>query len=117
MKIFILELTNLSRDAMHVHVGMAIFILIWMLWRWRGGRAIAWLFALAAALGGEYLDHSAYVGAVPDYVWQEHWRDIFSTMLWPTLLAIFVGLLPYVSHQKREAREALARDKADLSDE
>lgn len=101
---------------MHVHVGMAIFMLIWLLWRWRGGRLIAWLFALGAALGGEYLDHGVYIGDVPDDVWEEHWRDIFSTMLWPTLLAIFVGLLPYVSRKKREARANISEDEADLLD-
>lgn len=102
LKIFILSLTDLSRDAMHMHVGLAIFMLIWLLWRWRGARLIAWLFALAAALCGEYLDHGEYVGQVPDYIWEEHWRDIFSTMLWPTILALFIGFLPNLTREKDE---------------
>jgi len=115
LKILILEITYLSRDAMHVHVGMAIFILVWLLWRWRGARLIAWLAALAAALGGEWLDHQIVGEVVPDYIWTEHWRDIFSTMLWPTILSLFAGVLPYFMRKKKhmENEQDLIKDDDD----
>ncbi len=103
LKIFILDITDLSRDAMHMHVGLAIFMLVWLLWRWRGARLLAWLAALCAALTGEYLDHPDWATDVmQSYVWDEHWKDIFSTMLWPTILALFIGALPYVRRKKKE---------------
>lgn len=111
-KIFILDITDLSRDAMHTHIGLAIFIFVWLLWRWRGARLLAWLIALGATLTGEYLDHPNWViGDVPDYVWNEHWKDIFSTMLWPTILAMFIGTLPYVSRIKKEALRSEISDQ------
>lgn len=104
LKIFLLDITDLSRDAMHMHLGLAIFMLIWLLWRWRGARLLAWLTALAAALAGEYLDHPNWsVTEIPDYVWNEHWKDIFSTMLWPTILALFIGALPYMNRKRKKA--------------
>ena len=105
LKRFIIEVTLLSRDAMHIHVGMAIFILIWLLWRWRGARFVAWLGALLAAVSGEWLDHIAITNDITSAVWIEHWKDLFSTMLWPTILAVFIGFLPYVSRKKKEAVE------------
>ncbi len=104
-KRFIIELTLLSRDAMHVHVGMAIFLLIWLLWRWRGARFVAWLGALLAAITGEWLDHQAIAYHITGPVWIEHWKDMFSTMLWPTILTLFIGFLPYVSRKKKEAEQ------------
>lgn len=105
IKRFIIDLTLLSRDAMHIHVGMAIFLLIWLLWRWRGARLVAWLGALCAALGGEILDHIAITSDITSLVWLEHWKDIFSTMLWPTFLALFIGFLPYVSRKTQKVAQ------------
>lgn len=99
---YILDLTDLSRDAMHIHVGLAIFLLIWLLWRWRGARFIAWMSALSITLYGEWLDHIAITNDITSQVWIEHWKDVISTMFWPTFLAIFIGLLPYVSRKKKE---------------
>ena len=51
---------------------------------------IAWLAALALALGIEWLDMRAegQVNVIqPD---NEHWHDIWNTMIWPTVL-LFVG--------------------------
>lgn len=111
IKRFIIDLTLLSRDAMHIHVGMAIFLLIWLLWRWRGARLVAWLGALCAALGGEILDHIAITSDITSLVWLEHWKDIFSTMLWPTFLALFIGFLPYVSRKTQKVAQDIGVNK------
>ncbi len=86
IKLSLLQFFGLDKDALHVHIGLAIFILVRLCWRWRGGWIVAWLCALAAALGGEWLDvkgHYAIGVPRPD---NEHWHDIWNTMLWPTVL-------------------------------
>ena len=113
LKRFLIDTTLLSRDAMHIHVGMAIFLLIWLLWRWRGARFIAWLGALIAAISGEWLDHISITYDITSDVWLEHWKDVFSTMLWPTILALFIGFLPYVSRKKKEAKQWKVSAKKD----
>lgn len=64
--------------------------------------------ALSAALSGEWLDHIAITDDITSLVWLEHWKDILSTMLWPTFLALFIGLLPYVSRKKKEATQKIS---------
>lgn len=80
--------TGLSRDALHVHIGLAIFVAVRLVWRRGGGWLVAWLVALGFALGGEWFD---LTGEVMDNMRQPdaaHWHDIWNTMVWPTLLAL-----------------------------
>jgi hypothetical protein len=88
LKLLLLDGTGLGKDAMHVHIGLALFVATRLAWRWRGGWLTAWLVALAAALTGEWLDarEELRVGLpMPD---EAHWHDIWNTMLWPTLLLL-----------------------------
>ena len=89
-KLFLLEYTGLARDALHVHIGLAVFVLARLLWRWNGGWMVAWLAALAAALGGEWLDLGGEIARSDIQTDSAHWHDIWNTMLWPTIL-LFVG--------------------------
>jgi hypothetical protein len=88
-KIYLVSLTGLGKDAMHVHIGLAVFIFVRLLWRWRFGWSVAWFSALAAALAGEFLDIRSSVPGIetmqPD---QSNWHDLWNTMLWPSVLFI-----------------------------
>jgi cell shape-determining protein MreD len=88
-KEYLISLTGLSRDALHVHIGLAVFIIVRLLWRWRFGWSVAWLCALAAALAGEWLDiRSVGIGTNSMQPDQSNWHDLWNTMLWPSVLLI-----------------------------
>jgi hypothetical protein len=87
-KLMLIGGTGLGKDALHVHFGLAVFVAVRLLWRWRFGWLLAWLAALTVTLGGEWLDvrGEALAGALqPD---SAHWHDVWNTMLWPTVLAV-----------------------------
>ncbi len=87
-KTSVLDYTGLAKDALHVHIGLGVFIAVRLAWRWRFGWLIAWLVALAFALGGEWLDLRAEDAAGAQQPDGAHWHDIWNTMLWPTVLAL-----------------------------
>jgi hypothetical protein len=88
LKLHIVDSTGLAKDALHVYAGLAIFIGVRLIWRWRGGWVVAWLAALALALGVEYMDilGEGQRGTLqPD---PAHWHDVWNTMVWPTILLL-----------------------------
>lgn len=87
-KLMLLDATGLSRDALHIHFGIAILCAVRLLWRGKAGWLAAWLASLAFALAGEVFDwrgEQLRGVAVP---WDAHWHDIWNTMLWPSVLAM-----------------------------
>jgi hypothetical protein len=112
LKLHIIEATGLAKDALHIYVGLAVFIGVRLIWRWRGGWMLAWLAALSLALAIEWLDIRAegQAGALqPD---PAHWHDVWNTMLWPTVLLLVGRWL-----QPRPKPKAEPEPSGDLADE
>ncbi len=112
-KIDMIEATGLSKDALHVYFGMILFVVVRLLWRWRGGWILAWLAVLAMALGVEWLDlrmETIEFNIRPD---DEHWHDVWNTMFWPTVLLLIGRWLQPKPRIKAEP----AIESGDLADE
>lgn len=87
-KISLIDATGLDKDALHIYFGLALFLLVRLVWRWRGGWVIAWLAVLAMACGGEWLDMTAEYSRSAIQPDAAHWHDIWNTMFWPTVLLL-----------------------------
>lgn len=108
LKLYLLDFTGLGRDALHIHAGLAIFIVTRLAWRWRGGWVVAWFAALTLALAVEWLDIRADGMIGTPQPEPEHWHDVWNAMIWPTVL-LFVG--PLLQPRRRAA--ALSGNLAD----
>lgn len=86
LKLLVIQATGLSRDALHVYLGMLVFLLSAAILRKRIGSPAPWVAATVAACALEALD------ARDDMQLFGHWRigasahDIVNTMFWPTVL-------------------------------
>ena len=87
-KVSVAEITGLDKDALHIYFGLALFMLVRLAWRWRGGWVAAWLAVFAMTCGGEFLDLTAEFGHSAVQPDAAHWHDIWNTMLWPTALLL-----------------------------
>lgn len=87
-KNWIVSTTELSKDALHIYFGLALFIAVRLAWRWRGGWLAAWLAVVAMAIGGEWLDMTGEVARTSLVPGAAHWHDIWNTTFWPTILLI-----------------------------
>lgn len=102
-KMSIIEATGLGKDALHVYFGLALFLLVRLAWRGRGGWIAAWLAVLAMACGGEWLDLTAEYGRSTIQPDDAHWHDIWNTMFWPTVLLLVGRWLPQTEAASAEA--------------
>lgn len=113
-KTIAVESSGLAKDALHVHVGLLIFFAVRMLWRGRGGTLAAWLVALAVTFGGEWVDTMNENASLTEVPMAAHIKDVWNTMLWPTLLALMWRWLPGMA---RRAPEAASGDHAQRAGE
>ncbi len=88
VKIWLVDLTGVSRDALHIYVAIALFLCVRIIWRGSWGSAAALLIVLIAALTGEWLDHQMELlqGAACNTA--EHWHDLRNTMAAPIVLTL-----------------------------
>ena len=85
-KLFLMDATNLSKDALHVYTGLGVMFLVVILFRkslkdWRPLAAVAF-----AAVAGELWDliDTYSHGGTPR--WSGNWKDVWNTLFWPTIL-------------------------------
>lgn len=94
VKIWILAASGLSRDALHIYFGLAIFVAARLLLR--GPQSSLWALALvfAAALGGEALDHLYELSRPMRCDRSGHIQDLWNTGFWPLVLALLESIRP-----------------------
>jgi hypothetical protein len=85
-KIALVHLFGLPKDALHIYVGMFVFLLAAILFRaplksWKPVAAVA-----LAALAGEIWDVIDTVNLGARVVWWRNWHDIWNTCFWPLVL-------------------------------
>ena len=85
-KLALVELTDLSKDALHIYVALTVFLLSCLIFKWKSSQLKPWLLVFAVTLAGEYCDmRFANEMSVPIDLWGQV-KDILNTMTPPTLL-------------------------------
>ena len=96
------EFLGITKDALHVHMGLAIFVGVALVFRRSLASWIPWLALLAFELGNELMDmfyfHPAYIG----FDLGDSPKDIVNTMFWPTVVFIVARWL-----RRRAARNTV----------
>ena len=102
LKVWIVAWSGLSRDALHIYVAIALFLLVRMMWRGGSGTIAALALVLAVALTGEWLDHQYELvnGQVCNEA--EHWHDLRNTLSAPIVLAL---ALPWLRPRRAKRSE------------
>ena len=91
-KLALVDLVGLSKDALHVYVGMSAFLMVAL---FTGPRHRKWLpFACAAALAvaGEAWDLIETYGAGETLRWDLSAQDVVNTVFWPGMLTMLLPI-------------------------
>ena len=103
----VLEATlHLSRDALHVHIGMIIFIAVAALLRGRLRFVLAFGALLALCLVGEMADFSYAVRRGIAFTWLASAKDVVNTMFWPAIGLVAGPQILRILRPIRESRVA-----------
>lgn len=93
---------ELSRDALHVHFGLAIFFSVWLILIGRRNALMyAWMVVFCAQTVNELLDFHDWYVWVQAWNWKKSLADYVHTMLWPS---VAVGCM-WVEKINREDRD------------
>lgn len=92
-KTLITSVTHIQRDALHVHVGLVMFLGMAVVFRGRWRFRHAFFLLAGVTLLGEAFDaiNRLNDGKMPGV--RDSAKDIFNTLLWPWLLYRFGGRL------------------------
>jgi hypothetical protein len=93
-KTWLVELIGLSRDALHIYVGLTVFLLVAILFRLplRDWRPLAATFLVAIA--GEIWDLFERLRPEQQPFWASSWHDLWNTCFWPLVLFALARFAP-----------------------
>src|SRR5690242_2075688 len=88
IKLAIVAATGLSKDTLHVYVGLATFVFAALLLRKPARSVVPWLFVLGVAILGEIVDMHEDLRILGYWRWADSLHDIANTLFWPTVLLL-----------------------------
>lgn len=88
LKTDLVQVLGLSRDALHVHLGLLIMLLAMLVLRKSPASRVPWLCVLALELLNEVLDLLHWHGGELNLSALGGLKDIINTMLWPTVILL-----------------------------
>lgn len=87
IKNHVVSLTGLERDALHIYVGIGVFLVTSLVFRTVRYRwLVALLLVVIAAVMGEVLDRRDQLIVDHFWYWQGSVHDVINTCFWPMVL-------------------------------
>ncbi len=111
LKLIVEQYTGLDRDALHIHIALLLYLATALLFRQSRSSRLPWLVVFAFEIGNEAWDLLRNFNEVrpvygPDafYLleWRESVKDLWNTMLWPTVL-LLVGRYTNLFERRSDA--------------
>ena len=90
LKLLFEQYSGLERDALHIHAALLLYIVAMFAFRQTRRSRFPWLFVLAVEVANEAFDLRHQYRLEGIVYWQSSAKDLWNTMLWPTVL-LFVG--------------------------
>lgn len=87
-KTLLSELSGLSKDALHVHAALLLYLIAGLLWRRGFASPRPWLTVAAVTIVNEGYDLWHQEAHGEPARWYESVRDLLNTLVWPTLFLI-----------------------------
>ena len=101
LKAFLSEAVGLSKDALHVHLGLMVFLLAMVVFRRSAASMVPWLCVLVLELVNEAFDVFHWNHGALDFSVAGGVKDIVNTMLWPTVILLLARYTTLLAKRSR----------------
>lgn len=88
-KLLVVNITGLSKDALHIHLGLVAFLAMSWLCRRSPSRLVPLVAVVVIACLGELLDMRDDLATFGYWRWQASLHDVLNTCAWPALLTLW----------------------------
>ncbi|AVP99721.1 hypothetical protein C7S18_22210 [Ahniella affigens] len=92
LKLWIMHASGLSRDALHVYVGLLVFFVACGVFRKHQRSLWPLLLVVVVACLGELLDMRDDLRMVGSWRWQASLHDVLNTCFWPSVISVLIRL-------------------------
>jgi hypothetical protein len=86
IKLAIVSATGLSKDALHIYVGLTALLTAAAILRKPLRSTIPWIMVLALAVAGEMVDARDDIATLGYWRWGASLHDVVNTIFWPSVL-------------------------------
>ena len=87
-KLIVVNMLGLSKDAIHIYLGLTVFFLAVALWKKGRINLAAVLPVLILAIGMESIDLYDNYRSIGSMYWLNSLHDIINTNFWPTVIVL-----------------------------
>ena len=87
-KLLVEAYTGLEKDALHIHAALLLYLVAICVLRGSRKLLISWLLVLGVELANEAYDLWKQTTFSEPVRWGDGLRDLWNTMLWPTVLLL-----------------------------
>ena len=99
IKLAIVSFTGLEKDALHIYVGLGIFLGFAALLKRPLRCAAPWLAVLFFAVGGELFDMRDDIASLGLWRWRASLHDVLNTIFWPTVFLLLARHSDLLGHK------------------
>lgn len=83
---------DISKDALHIHLGLALFVGLVLVLRRSPSSLLPWLIVLGLELANELMDIFHWHAGAWSFELGDSGKDLISTMVWPTAILLLARL-------------------------
>ena len=83
---------GISKDALHIHIGLALFVALVLILRRSPASLLPWLIVLGFEVANEIMDIFHWHAGRWSFRIGDSGKDMINTMLWPTAILLLARL-------------------------
>ena len=101
IKLALVQAVGLSKDALHIYVGLIVFFVVAITLRRRPASYLPLVAVVVTAILGELVDMRDDIKSLGAWRWRASLHDLANTVFWPLVITLLVRSRVFVAKQNK----------------